>query len=169
MKNLYLVGFMGTGKSSVGKLIAKKRKCRFADLDELIELKEKKSIPDIFAKYGEAHFRRLEKKALKEISRESNFVVACGGGIVLDKENIQIMNESGLVVCLKASPEVILKRTAASVNRPLLNVEERKEKINMLLKIRAPFYAQIARQVDTSTLSIEEVADKVAGWMKEKP
>ena len=93
MKNIYLVGFMGTGKSAVGSELAKNKQWRFVDLDELIELKEKRSIPDIFAQDGEPYFRRLEKQALKEVSREKEFVVACGGGIVVALENIKIMKD----------------------------------------------------------------------------
>ena len=81
MKNIYLVGFMGTGKSTVGRELAKKKKWRFVDLDELIELREGRSIADIFSKKGEPYFRRIEKKILKEVSLEKSFVVSCGGGL----------------------------------------------------------------------------------------
>ena len=86
---------MGTGKTSAGKEVAKKKKWQFVDLDELIELQEKRSISDIFAKDGEPHFRKIERNVLTKVSKEENFVVACGGGIVLDKENIKVMKEEG--------------------------------------------------------------------------
>lgn len=161
MNNIYLVGFMGTGKTAVGKELAKKKKWRFLDLDELIELREKRTIADIFAKEGEAYFRRIEKRVLKEVSREKKFVIACGGGIVLDKDNIRIMKETGKMICLSSSPEVILKRTHGVSHRPLLNIKNPKEKIEILLKLRSPFYAQADYTIDSSRISINEVVEKI--------
>lgn len=160
--NIYLVGFMGTGKTTVGRELAKRKKWRFVDLDELIELREGKVIPDIFSKKGEPYFRILEKKVLKEVSREEKFVVACGGGVVINKENIKTMKESGVIICLKADPSVILKRTSRASNRPLLNVDNPKERIELLLKLRAPYYAMANRCINTSKLSIKEIAEKIA-------
>lgn len=161
MKNIYLVGFMATGKTSVGKELAKRKKLQFIDLDELIEFKEKRTIADIFAKNGEPYFRRLEKAALKEASKEKNFVVACGGGIVLDKDNIRTMKESGIIICLTASPAVILKRASAYRHRPLLNVSNPRKQIELLLKLRSPYYAQADKAIDTSSLSIKETVEKI--------
>ena len=160
--NIYLVGFMGTGKTSVGRLLAEKKRWNFIDLDELIELKERRRIVDIFAKEGEPYFRKIEKKALREVASQKNFVVACGGGIVLDKENIKVMKSSGLMVCLTAAPKEILKRVAANTQRPLLNVTDPAGRIEILLKMRAPYYAQSDRTVDTTRLSIKEVAAKIS-------
>jgi len=160
--NIYLVGFMGTGKSTVGRELARKKKWRFVDLDELIELREGKTIPDIFSKKGEPYFRILEKKALKEVAREEKFVVACGGGIVVNKENIKIMKESGVIICLKANPSVILKRTSKSVNRPLLNTDNPKERIELLLKLRVPYYALAHKCINTSKLSVKEIVARLA-------
>jgi len=160
-KNIYLVGFMGTGKTAVGRELAKKKKWLFVDLDELIELKEKRNIADIFAQKGEPYFRRLEKQALKEVAKEKKFVVACGGGIVIDKDNIKVMQETGIVICLATEPEVILKRTSAQARRPLLNVSEPKKQIELLLKLRAPYYAQADKTIDTSRISVKEVVDKI--------
>ena len=159
--NIYLVGFMGTGKTAVGKELAKKKKWQFVDLDDLIELRERRLIPDIFAQNGEPYFRRVEKKVLKEVSRENKFVVSCGGGIVIDKENIGTMKETGIIICLSAVPEEISKRTSGCGNRPLLNVKDQKKQIELLLKLRAPYYAQADKTIDTSKISIEEVVDKI--------
>ena len=109
MANIYLVGFMGTGKTTVGKELAKAKGWQFIDLDELIELKEKRSIADIFAKDKEEYFRKAETRALKEVAREAKFVVACGGGVVLKAENIKTMKQTGLIVCLTATPAQVLK------------------------------------------------------------
>ena len=152
---------MGTGKTAVGKELARKKKWRFADLDELIELKEKRTISDIFAKEGEPYFRRIEQTVLKEVSREKKFVVACGGGIVINKANIEIMQDSGMIICLTAEPSVILKRTSGYAHRPLLNVANPKKQIELLLKLRAPYYARADKTIDTSRLSVKEAVGKI--------
>jgi shikimate kinase len=152
---------MGTGKTSVGKLLAKKTKRQFVDLDELIQLREKRLIADIFAKDGEAYFRRLEKQTLKEVAKEKKFVVACGGGIVTDPENIRLMKSTGIMICLTASLDTILKRTLKYAHRPLLNVANPKKQIELLLKFRAPYYTQADKILDTSGVSIKEVVDAI--------
>jgi shikimate kinase len=166
MDNIYLVGFMGTGKSAVGQELARRSKRQFVDLDELIELREKKTIADIFAQQGEPYFRRLEKKTLKDVAKEKGFVVACGGGIVIDSDNIRIMKENGTVVCLQAACEVILARTMGQSHRPLLNVANPRERIELLLKMRAPYYAQADTAVDTSKLSVEQAAQSIEKALK---
>jgi len=163
MHNIYLVGFMATGKSAAGKEFARKKKLRFLDLDELIELRERRTISDIFAKDGEPCFRRIEKRTLKEVAREQGFVVACGGGIVIDPENIRIMKDSGKVICLQATPEVILKRASGCAHRPLLNVSDPGKQIELLLKLRAPYYARADKTINTSKLTVEQVVEKIIG------
>jgi len=159
--NIYLVGFMGTGKSSVGRELARRKKWHFLDLDELIEIREKRRISDIFADKGEAYFRRVEKKALREISRQKNFVIACGGGIVMDPENIRTMKETGTAVCLKADLDTILKRTSGFLHRPLLNVEDPRSRIELLLKFRSPYYAKADFSVETSRIGVAEVVLRI--------
>lgn len=160
---------MGTGKTSVGRALARGKKWQFIDLDELIELREGKTISDIFSQEGEPYFRRIETKALKEVARQEKFIVACGGGIVMDKENIKIMKETGIIVCLTAAPEVILKRTSGYLHRPLLNVENPKKQIELLLKLRAVFYAQADKTIDTSDLSIDEAVSRISKIAFVKP
>jgi shikimate kinase len=166
--NIYLVGFMGTGKTSVGRLLAEKKVWNFVDLDELIELKEQCRIVDIFAKEGEPYFRKIEKKTLKEVATQKGFVVACGGGIVLDKDNIKLMKKTGNLICLDASTDKILKRVAASSHRPLLNVGDQKKRITLLKKMRQPYYMQADKVIDTSRLSVKQVADEIAKIVKKK-
>ena len=161
MNNIYLVGFMGTGKSAVGKELAFRLKRRFVDLDELIELKAKMLVSEIFAKNGEPYFRKLEKQVLKETAKEKNFIVSCGGGVVIDYDNIKIMKKTGLIACLSAKPEVILKRVSNTSRRPLLNVSNPKARIELLLKLRSPYYARADKIIDTSKLSIKEVVTKI--------
>jgi len=166
--NIYLVGFMGTGKTSVGRLLAKQKGWNFVDLDELIEIKEQRRVVDIFAKDGELYFRRIEKKILKHVSTQKKFVVACGGGIVLDKDNIKTMKKTGDLICLSASPEEILKRVSASSGRPLLNVAKPRERIELLMKMRQPYYMQADKIIDTSRLSIKQVTVKISKILKIK-
>jgi len=161
MSNIYLVGFMGTGKTAVGRELAKRLKWQFLDLDDLIELKEQRRICDIFARDGERHFRRIERAVLKDAAAEKKFVVACGGGIVINPENIRIMRESGAIICLSASVITILKRTGGQGHRPLLNVADPRKKIEHLLKLRAPYYAQADKTINTSKYSIREVVGKI--------
>jgi shikimate kinase len=168
MNNIYLVGFMATGKTAVGKELARKKKWQFVDLDELIELKEKRTITDIFSKNGEPYFRRLEHDTLKQVSQEKKFVVACGGGIVINPANIKIMKDTGIIICLTATPEVIFKRACAYSHRPLLNVANPQKQIELLLKLRAPYYAQADKTIDTSKLSVEQVVEKIMKAISEK-
>lgn len=165
--NIYLVGFMGSGKTTVGKEVAQKMNMQFIDLDGLIEEKQGQNIVDIFAQKGKDYFRKLEAEAVKDISMVSNMVVACGGGIVLNRDNINIMEDRGLLVCLDASPEIIYERTKGYTHRPLLNVDNPKEKIEEMIKKRAPFYQQVEKHIDTSDLSVSEVSKKVLNLYKE--
>lgn len=168
MGNIYLVGFMATGKTVVGKQVAGQLSQQFIDLDSLIEERQKRKIVQIFAEDGEPYFRRLEKQALKGISTQRDLVVACGGGIVKDLENIQIVKQTGTMICLSARSEVILARTRGSRLRPLLNVDNPQDKIEELLKIRAPFYAQADYIIDTSDLAVSSVVNKVLEYVRAK-
>ncbi|MDP8261304.1 MAG: shikimate kinase, partial [Candidatus Kappaea frigidicola] len=105
--NLYLVGFMGSGKTAVAKEIAESTDLKYIEMDELIEKKEARSINDIFKDSGEDYFRKVEKEALKEISLADKQVVSCGGGVVIDEANVNLMKDSGVLICLQASPDVI--------------------------------------------------------------
>lgn len=159
---------MGTGKSAAGRELAARKKWQFIDLDELIELREKRAITDIFARDGEPYFRRIEKQVLKEVAKEKKMVVACGGGIVIDKDNIRVMKETGTMICLSATVKAILKRTAGQGHRPLLNIHDPEKQIDLLLKLRAPFYAQADKTIDTSRISVKEAADKIVKFIAGK-
>jgi len=159
---------MATGKTAVGKQLARKKRMCFADLDELIEEREKREIVEIFAKDGEAYFRKMEKQLLSEISHKENYVVSCGGGIVIDPENIRIMKASGIIICLSANADVILERTRKFRHRPLLNVANPKEKIASLLAERAAYYDQADKTIDTSKISIKEVVKQALDFISEK-
>lgn len=161
MNNIYLTGFMGTGKTSVGELLAQRTGWSFVDLDVRIAERQGMSIADIFARKGESFFRALEKKILKETAGLTEQVVSCGGGIVLDPENRTLMKRTGRIVCLTARPEVILERTRESLHRPLLNVKDPVQKIAELLGERAACYAQADLMVDTSELNIRQVVETI--------
>lgn len=159
--NIILVGFMGTGKTAVGKKLAEKLNMTFLDMDEVIEQRAGKSIPQIFAEDGEAHFRSLEKALVRELAKKTGLVIGAGGGIVLNPENIHNYSRSGLVVCLSATPQVILERVAKDTNRPLLAGGDKMKKIRDLLESRRKFYDAIPCQVDTTELNIEQVVDRI--------
>ena len=123
---------------------------------------------DIFAKDGEPYFRKVEKKILKQVATQKKFVVACGGGVVLDKDNIKLMKKSGMVICLCATCVEILKRISGSTHRPILNVKKPRERIELLLKMRAPYYMQADKTIDTSGLSVKQVVGKISRILLKK-
>jgi len=166
MKNIYLVGFMATGKTCVGKELTKRLNREFFDMDDLIEQRENMAIVDIFKQKGEPYFRKIEKEIVKEISSKKDLVVGCGGGAIVDEDNLAILKKSGLVICLKADVDIILERTKATTQRPLLNVQDPKGRVNDLLKKREPFYNRADYSVDTTNLEIGEVVDKIITIIK---
>jgi len=163
--NIVLTGFMGTGKSGIGKRLAKKLGMSYLDTDELIEEREKDSISAIFKKKGEEYFRRLETKVVKEVALLDNFVISTGGGVVLKEGNIRLLKKNAFIVCLFASPEVILKRTKGDDNRPLLGVNNQKKRIEELLALRKPYYEKADFSVDTSALDSEGVVEEIIEFL----
>jgi shikimate kinase len=161
MKNIVLIGFMGTGKTLVGKKLARRLKMDFVDLDEVIEKENKMKISEIFERYGEKYFRQLETKAVKKISDMNNHVISTGGGVVLKSENVKNLKKNGVIVCLKASPEIILKRIEKEKNRPLLEVKDREKKIKELLKFREVCYKKVADYMIDSSGSVNNVVKKI--------
>ncbi len=167
--NIALIGFMGTGKTDVGQVLAKKLGKEFIELDLLIEQRAGKVIPEIFQEDGETVFRELEIEATREVSKARDSVIACGGGIVLNKINIDRLRESSRIVYLTASPGAILKRTSTGKNeRPLLDVPDPAPRIRELLKFRKPFYERAADiTVNTSRLDIDSATEKIIARLKE--
>ncbi|MFC1932375.1 shikimate kinase [Chloroflexota bacterium] len=167
--NIALIGFMGTGKTAVGQFLAKKLDRKFIELDLLIEQKAGKSIPEIFQQDGETAFRELEIEAAKEAAVRENAVIACGGGIVLNKINIDRLREGGKIVYLTASPGTILKRVSTEEGqRPLLEVDNPTLTIRELLKFRKPFYERAADiTIDTSKLDTNAVVEQIIEKLKE--
>ncbi len=167
--NIALIGFMGVGKTAVGRVLAEKLGKNFVELDSLIEQKAEKPIPDIFQQDGETAFRELEIEVTKEVSKDKNLVIACGGGIVLNKINIDRLRENARMVYLTASPDVILKRVANEEGqRPLLEVDNPTLTVRELLGFRKPFYERAADiTINTSKLDINSVAEQIISKLKD--
>ncbi len=166
--NIALIGFMGVGKTAVGKALAEKLGRSFVELDLLIEQKVGKSILDIFQQDGEMAFRELEIEVTEEVSKDKKLVIACGGGIVLNTINIERLRKSSRMVYLTASPRVILKRVADEEGqRPLLEVDSPALAIREMLSFRKPFYERAADiTINTSKLDINAVAEQIIGKLK---
>ena len=167
--NIALIGFMGTGKTAVGQALAGKLDKKFIELDPLIKRKAGKSIPEIFKQNGEIAFRELEIEVTKEVAERKNVVIACGGGVVLNKINIDRLRKESLIVYLTASPKIILKRTSNDAEeRPLLKVANPTLTIQGLLKFRKPFYERAADiKINTSKLDIDAVVKQIIVKIKE--
>ncbi len=158
---IILIGFMGTGKSAVGKKLAKKTGFTYLDLDKQIEKDAGLTIPSIFERYGEAYFRSLESKAIQALKDRDKAVVATGGGAVLNSENLVAMKEAGLVIALDADIETLWKRLKSSRNRSLLKASDPKRRMKELYNARRHFYSQAHHIVNTSGKSVEDVAQEI--------
>lgn len=162
VRNLVLVGFMGSGKSSVGRELARRWHFRFFDTDAIIRNKYRRSIADIFASLGEPLFRDEENNALQDLQHSRQAVIATGGGIVLQPRNHPLLHSLGVVVWLTATEEVIWERVSRNQNRPLLKTKDPRSTIRDLMSTRYPLYRSIADiTVETSGLTHQEVADRV--------
>ncbi|MBN2154269.1 MAG: AAA family ATPase [Candidatus Lokiarchaeota archaeon] len=162
--NICLVGFMGTGKTRAGRIVAERTGKEFVETDAMIEAAAKKPITRIFSEDGEIRFREMEIAAVKQAASMENAVFSLGGGAVLNAINMLYMKQSSVVICLTARPDVLFKRLADEERdkRPLLAKPNPKAEIERLLAFRAPFYsAATALVVDTSTMTIGEVVDEV--------
>jgi shikimate kinase len=160
-RNLILCGFMATGKSSVGRRLAAVVGYDFLDMDAAIEAEEGLSIPLIFAARGEAAFRALESRMVERVAERSRCVVATGGGTIVNPRNLEMLKRCGILINLTADIETILVRVGSGDDRPMLKEGDRRERIRSLLQQRAGAYAQADITVDTSSLTIEEVAQQI--------
>ena len=168
MKNLFLIGFMGAGKSSVSAGLGRMLGREVVEMDERIAAREGMSIPELFAQKGEPYFRACETALIKSFAQGAPRIVSCGGGVPLREENVAAMRESGTVVLLTASPEVILERVKDSDERPLLQGHKDVPYIAALMEQRRPRYEAAADiTVDTSRLNIEEVCRQVLRQVSE--
>jgi shikimate kinase len=166
MKPIFLVGFMGTGKSSIAKMLSAVLGIPMLDMDASIEERTGKKISDIFAKEGEAAFRALERAMVVELSAKHDIIVSCGGGVVIDPENIKTMQSSGIAVCLDATPETVYARVKNETHRPLLKVADPLTAIKILMIKRELFYKAITHHVDTDGQTVEAVAMQICGMLR---
>ncbi|MGH7886676.1 MAG: shikimate kinase [Candidatus Binatia bacterium] len=160
-QNIALIGFMAVGKSAVGRNLAKRLGRRFIDLDRLMEKSAGMKVREIFEQKGEAYFRELEKQTLARVLAREGQVIATGGGVVLDDDNLALLREKTLLIGLRASTEVLLRRVGNRTTRPLLKGADRRERIEELLKSRQERYAQAHVTIDTGDLTLNQVVDKI--------
>lgn len=165
--NIYLIGFMGVGKTTISKQLEQLLEWDEIDTDKYIVKKKKMPVTDIFEQYGEAYFRKLETNILKDIAKTEKQIVSCGGGMPLKEENRKLMKKSGTVILLSASPKTIYEHVKKGKERPLLNSHMDLEYIENLMEKRAKDY-QAAKDIEiwTDALSPEQVARKIVEEMK---
>ena len=160
-RNIILLGFMGSGKSTVGRLVAARLGRTFVDMDHEIESRAGKKISAIFAGDGEARFRALEQDLVRELAGKEALVIAGGGGIVLNPQNMAEFERTGVLICLTADPEALYRRVEGARHRPLLEGGDKRAKLTALFEKRKPLYDAMKNRIDTSRLAVEAVADEV--------
>lgn len=160
-RNIILVGFMGTGKSAIGNQLAQAIGYNFVDTDRIIEERAGMSIGEIFKREGEADFRRIEKDVIRRLSDIRSSVIATGGGAVVDVENLISLKKNGIMVCLEATPEMIMKRTEGNSDRPLLKNKDRLMGIKRLLEIREPYYKKADISINTTGADIPKIVREI--------
>ena len=169
MKNIVLTGFMGTGKSEVGRELSNLLGWRLVDVDEEIVKAEGLSINEIFNRFGEPRFRDIETGTIRRICTGRNVIISTGGGAVLRQENMDMLREGGVIINLSATADTILRRTSGTGERPLLRVENPLEKIRELLELRRPFYEKADIMIDAESGTPREIAREILermGWKK---
>jgi shikimate kinase len=171
--NIILIGYRGSGKSTVGSRLAARLQMRFVDTDDLIEERQGVPISDIVKSYGWDHFRRLEKSIIEEISKGDHLVIAPGGGAVLDTDNVNALKRNGFIIWLKADQQTLLKRIqkdqGSSTRRPTLTGKGTLEEIEETISERGPFYEKASEiQIDTSELDVEAVVEDILTVLKGK-
>lgn len=166
-RNIVLCGFMATGKSSVGKQLAEMVGYNFLDLDAAIETEEGISIPQIFASQGESAFRELESRMVEQMTDRTGLVIATGGGTIVNPQNLEKLKRCGIVITLTADIQTILQRVGSGEDRPMLQAEDRVERIQALMEQRSQAYAKADIVFDTSALSIQEAAQRLMDRLQE--
>jgi 3-dehydroquinate synthase len=168
VRNIVITGFMGTGKTTVGKLVSSHLGRPFVDMDVVIEQREGRTIPQIFAEAGEPYFRQLEADLCRELAASSGLVIATGGGTLVPESNLQAMHETDLIICLKCEAETLWERIGHSQNRPMLarQDEGRFGRLSELLEKRMPAYSRIEHHIDVTHLTPEQVAAQIL-WINE--
>lgn len=165
--NVVLIGFMGCGKTSLGKKLSRRLKYSFLDTDKYIEQKEGMEITEIFEKKGEPYFRELERTAVEKLSAEKRIVIATGGGIIKNPQNMEQLKKQGIIVYLKATPEHIYRNIGNDNTRPLLEGGNKKEKIKKLMDERKPLYEKYADvTVNVSNETTGKIIERIGREVK---
>jgi shikimate kinase len=159
--NLYLVGFMGTGKTTIGRCVAARLGYEFLDSDHEIERLRGCSVNDIFAREGEPAFRRYEREFIEHGHPATSQVVACGGGLIVQDGMLELVRNCGVIVCLHATLDTIFRRTSQTGTRPLLNVADPAERIRVLYAQREPIYRRAGTMILTEGRSVPEIVSHV--------
>lgn len=167
-KNIFITGFMGTGKTTIAKALSNRTGNQYVDMDHIIESKERNSIAKIFEIKGEDYFRKLEKEVLNELIAQKDLIIATGGGTLLDEENYRLAKKNGIIILLWARPEIIFNRIKKKNTRPLLVGTNKFEKIIYLMDKRKDQYNHIKDLIDTSDLPIEKVVNQIIEIIIEK-
>jgi shikimate kinase len=162
MKNIVLTGFMGTGKTAVGRELSRLLSMQLVDIDAEIESTRKMTINEIFKRFGEKCFRDIETETIRKYASGRNLIISTGGGAVLREENMEALRENGIVFCLDACAETILERTGRSDDRPLLRTEDPMAKIKELLSFRRPFYEKAGTLIATDGKTPLQIAGEIA-------
>jgi shikimate kinase len=165
MRAIYLTGFMGSGKTTIGRALSEKLGIPVIDTDEMIEKKAGKTIPAIFADEGEERFRKYEQEILKQLPT-NDVIITTGGGMVISKENRSWMKKHGNVIFLSCSLDIIFQRLQSDTNRPLFS--QNKEKMKELYEKRLPYYLEAAFTIDTSHKSVEEIVEDIVRMIKKQ-
>lgn len=167
--NVVLIGFMGCGKTSIGKNLANTLELNFIDVDQYIENKMDRTIPEIFSKKGEQYFREVEKKAIETISEESGYIIATGGGAILNFENINNLKKNGTIIYLKAEIDHIYNNIKGDDNRPLLQTDNPYDTIKVLLTERENMYEKAADIIiDVTNRTIVDIVNCISNNLKEE-
>lgn len=168
MSNIILIGYMGCGKSTVGKRLSYVLRKPFLDTDRIIEKKEEMTISEIFSLHGEEYFRNLETRCLEDILlQKGEYVIAVGGGLPLRECNRELLKKIGTVLYLKANPDTIYEHLKDDTTRPLLSGENPKEKIKKMMKARTEFYEVAADvTIDVNDMNFEEIIEKIGGFVE---
>ncbi len=166
--NIFLIGFMGAGKSTIARTLQRELGFPLVEMDERIVQEQGMSINDIFAQYGEAHFREIESQLVVDLGKQEPSIVSCGGGVVVRPENTQNMKKSGRIVLLKASPETIFERVKNSTDRPILNGHMNVEYIAELMEKRRVLYEEAADiTIQTDGKTREQICEEIIGKLRD--
>ncbi|MBI2251858.1 MAG: shikimate kinase [Armatimonadetes bacterium] len=165
-RNIYLVGFMGTGKTTIGRELARLMGRHFIDTDLEIEKELKISVKEIFEKYGEEYFRQIEVGLIQKLSRLENKVISTGGGILLNPGVKELLSQTGIIICLFTEREYLLERLSHTSKRPLLNGDNLKEIVEKLILEREEIFSKISIRLNTTNISPREASKKILDLLR---